>query len=746
MSAIFGETLTFTQENGPDVRLVVFGDEFYARYETEDGYTVVDDSDLGLFCYAFLVNGEFVSSGIPLTKRPPAGVRRHFKESEMVRNAKFEKRYTLMTPPANPYQPTNTMLTFGPNNGLLEGRRVSEGSVRGLTILVQFQDIKSSTTSAEVEEMLNGQSYSGNGNFCSVRKYYHLMSNGKLDYTNEVVGPITLRHKRYYYTQNPLMEEALDAVAAMGIDFSRFDSNGEGIIDAMSFLYAGQTEYRDWLWPHNYTIDLEYNGVKTNFYMISSMGRSHSDLSIGTFCHESGYMLCRFPDIYDYGKRDGDFEKSAGIGRYCLMGSGNHNNSGRTPSPICAYLRDLVGWCDKKVMLNGLGEYQAAHSDYGTIMIFETNKINEYYLVENRSGLGLDAHLPSSGLAVYHCDTLGSNEWQGGTADKHYQCGILQADGHFDLENNRNRGDEGDLFQKVQGVALSHFTLPSSTLWDGSDSRLIISNIDEPGDKIGFVIGPTPSKDVVRGEASPALDIPDNDPSGASSTIAITESNVALKIKVNVDIVHTYIGDLKVELIAPSDERVILHNRSGGSRDNLIETYDSETYPALKALVGQPIQGNWTLWVTDLAGRDVGKLNRWVIEIELEAIAKAVSKESQPQLGIPDNDPTGVSDFIAVDEEGTLQKIIVGIDISHTYIGDLRVELFTPAGKQAILHNRTGFGRDNLVITYDSDSNTALSAFIGQPIQGNWILRVTDLAGKDVGKLNKWSLDLSYLG
>lgn len=41
MSAIFGEQLTFAQENGPEVRLVVFGDEFYARYENDDGYTAL---------------------------------------------------------------------------------------------------------------------------------------------------------------------------------------------------------------------------------------------------------------------------------------------------------------------------------------------------------------------------------------------------------------------------------------------------------------------------------------------------------------------------------------------------------------------------------------------------------------------------------------------------------------------------------------------------------------------------------
>ena len=54
MSAIFGELLNFPQEQGPEVRLRVFGDERYARYEDIDGYTMVYDKARGLFCYAAL--------------------------------------------------------------------------------------------------------------------------------------------------------------------------------------------------------------------------------------------------------------------------------------------------------------------------------------------------------------------------------------------------------------------------------------------------------------------------------------------------------------------------------------------------------------------------------------------------------------------------------------------------------------------------------------------------------------------
>lgn len=243
MSSIFGEVLTFSQEKGPDVRLKVFGDEFYSRYENLDGYTAVYDIDLGLFCYAVLIEGEFVSSGVDISQNPPDKVWRHLKESEQVRNAKFESRYARMIPPIEGYRPHANLRTFGPNKGLLEGRRVSAGKIKGLTVLVQFQDVRSTVTREDVDELLNGENYSENGNFCSARGYYKLMSGGKLDYTNEVVGPITLSKNRSYYTFNLLVKEALDKAVAGGLDLKKFDSRGEGVVDAMSFLYAGPTQY-----------------------------------------------------------------------------------------------------------------------------------------------------------------------------------------------------------------------------------------------------------------------------------------------------------------------------------------------------------------------------------------------------------------------------------------------------------------------------------------------------------------------
>jgi len=99
VTAIFGERLTFGQEKGPDVELVVFGDEYYARYETADGYPVIYDEDLGLFTYALLNDGKFGSSGVPLAQAPPPEGQPHVQESEAVRHAKVAEKVAARTPP-----------------------------------------------------------------------------------------------------------------------------------------------------------------------------------------------------------------------------------------------------------------------------------------------------------------------------------------------------------------------------------------------------------------------------------------------------------------------------------------------------------------------------------------------------------------------------------------------------------------------------------------------------------------------
>lgn len=616
MSAIFGEVLTFGQASGLDVQLRVFGDEHYSRYEDLNGYSAVYDEELGLFCYARLSSGAFRSTGVALSYAVPAGLMRHLQETQRIIGMRATARKMRRSAMAGGQHEAEVVRTVGPNQGLLEGRVLSIGAVKGLTILVNFKDLASTVTRADVEELLNGQNYMRNDNICSVREYFARVSSGKLDYTNVVVGPYTLSRNREFYVNNLLVEEALGMAVADGLDLTQFDSKGAGIVDALNVLYAGQTQYRGELWPHNWNINLQFGAMRTDLYLLTSLGRTAADLSIGTFCHENGHLLCRFPDMYDYGERDGDSVKSAGIGSYCLMGSGNHNGNGLSPSPVCVYLRDLAGWCDNETDLKTVATAVAAHGDYNRVLKFRTSNPNEYFLVENRTRMGLDRALPASGLAVYHCDILGSNELQQGTATKHYQCALLQADGRRDMELDANRGDGDDLFGAIQGVALSAASAPHSREWDGRESGLVIADITAPAAAITFRLGAAPSTQVVSGHVEPNVKIPDNKAAGVSSVIAITQSGIVTRIKLSLDIEHTYIGDLRVMLTAPNGRSTVLHALLGGSADNLVVTYDSATPGGVLApMVGQPMQGNWTLNVSDRARVDVGLLRRWGIEL-----------------------------------------------------------------------------------------------------------------------------------
>ncbi len=103
------------------------------------------------------------------------------------------------------------------------------------------------------------------------------------------------------------------------------------------------------------------------------------------------------------------------------------------------------------------------------------------------------------------------------------------------------------------------------------------------------------------------VDIPD---AGAAveSPITITgrPGNASAATEVNVDIVHTYRGDLTVDLVGPDGTVYSLLNRSGGSADNVNQTFTVNAS-------AQTVDGTWKLRVRDLAAIDVGYIQQWRI-------------------------------------------------------------------------------------------------------------------------------------
>lgn len=99
-----------------------------------------------------------------------------------------------------------------------------------------------------------------------------------------------------------------------------------------------------------------------------------------------------------------------------------------------------------------------------------------------------------------------------------------------------------------------------------------------------------------------------NDNATVESPISVSgrSGNAPSSVPVAVDIRHTYIGDLKVDLVAPDGSLYNLHNRTGGSADNIIKTYTVD-------LSTEALNGTWKLRVNDNAAQDTGYINSWSV-------------------------------------------------------------------------------------------------------------------------------------
>jgi subtilisin-like proprotein convertase family protein len=244
--------------------------------------------------------------------------------------------------------------------------------------------------------------------------------------------------------------------------------------------------------------------------------------------------------------------------------------------------------------------------------------------------------------------------------------------------------------------------------------------------------------------SSPNKSIPDNNATGIKDKITCSDSFSIRDVSIRVDIVHTYIGDLRVSLVSPSGIAVILHDRAGGSANDLNREFTVLSNPGLHGLSGQSSEGDWVLHVQDLARADRGRLTSWSLQLNGHRQV-SVSVSDNPGMIIPDNSAAGISRSLNVVETGRLDNIDVDIDITHTYIGDLIVELQAPDSTSVLLHNRSGGSADNIIKTYSLSNTAGLQALRGTMIQGDWQLKVMDRARADQGKLNRWALHLTAM-
>lgn len=105
-------------------------------------------------------------------------------------------------------------------------------------------------------------------------------------------------------------------------------------------------------------------------------------------------------------------------------------------------------------------------------------------------------------------------------------------------------------------------------------------------------------------------------------------------------------------------------------------------------------------------------------------------------LAIPDNSTIGAKSSLAIDKLPTGRKVLISIDLSHTYIGDLVISVVSPSGKVAVLHSRAGGSSDNIKKTYE-----VTSLLSSEQKTGIYSLQIQDRGRLDIGQLNSWSIE-----
>lgn len=115
----------------------------------------------------------------------------------------------------------------------------------------------------------------------------------------------------------------------------------------------------------------------------------------------------------------------------------------------------------------------------------------------------------------------------------------------------------------------------------------------------------------VQQQNQTAQAIPDNQPNGVESSVAVAATGTVTDIQVQVSIDHEFLGDISLTLVAPGGATVLLQGRTLGRQQELRSTYSLQTTPVLTRLIGQPAQGTWRLRAVDGATGATGTLRSW---------------------------------------------------------------------------------------------------------------------------------------
>ncbi|MFZ1643664.1 MAG: M6 family metalloprotease domain-containing protein [Candidatus Contendobacter sp.] len=375
------------------------------------------------------------------------------------------------------------------------------GSPKVLVILVDFPEYPhdDSQTVADVQSKMFGSGVPADAPYESLRTFYQRSSYSQLNITGTVLGWYRATHDRYYYQTlddrgtQALIKEAFDYYNTQGHDFSQYDSDNDGFIDAFFIKWTGPDNgwanfwwaYQGYFSDNTYSVDGKHLGkfVWSWYYNPGDTAYRPS-----TDIHETGHLL-GLPDYYDY---DNTVGPRGGVGGLDMMDSvsGDHNS----------FSKFMLDWFDPTVVASGTQTKtlnpSGASGDAVLIMPNATaaTPFAEFFMAQYRKrGVGNDPNnYLTNGLVIWHVDAhldaSGTNFQYNNSFTAHKLLRLMEADGLEEIEQNM-WANAGDFYLPPQTFGPG--TTPNSNNYLGQDTQVIVDSLTIPAATLSarFAIG-----------------------------------------------------------------------------------------------------------------------------------------------------------------------------------------------------------------------------------------------------------------
>ncbi len=391
-----------TQKNsdGTELQYRLYGDEDFSWAKTLDGYTIMRDHKGDYVYMVYDAKGDLMlSSVIAHNEEDRSAAEKLFVASLKPHMFFSAQQMELVRQIAEVHKAERSVKSFP-----------TTGNRKLICILMQYPDRLMVKTREQFNALFNTIGYNLEGANGSVKDYYLEVSYNQFNLTVDVAGPYTAANNMAYYRDraSTLVREGVLA-ANPTIDFSQYDNDNDGYVDAVYMIFAGYGREAGGpdaaIWSHASNVNpaVLVDGKYVQRYSCSPELRGNSGTSIsniGVICHEFGHVLGAL-DYYDTNyETGGQYE---GTGSWDMMAGGSWNDNGRTPAHHNGFTKTVVyNWSPVVTLSQPLSVTMQSATEFpNNFYRINTTTSGEYFLLESRFKVGFDAAIPGTGLIIY---------------------------------------------------------------------------------------------------------------------------------------------------------------------------------------------------------------------------------------------------------------------------------------------------------------------------------------------------------